>query len=314
MAQAALKFGGISPGTSDKASPSISNTGRILLHFSFKPANDNSSGDLDKLFEILHEDADLLIINKPADLVCHPTKGDVYSSLISRVRLHLGPDAQPRLINRLDRETSGVTVVAKNPASAGELGTLWAARLVEKEYLAIVRGHPVETNGWIEAALGKDLRSAVAIKDGVRADGLPARTEFRVERKFVRTTHPRTAVPPPHASPETAGTPGQAFSLLRVIPHTGRKHQIRIHLAYRGHPIVGDKLYGGDESFYLALVERRLTPEQRERLLLPHQALHARVVRFAWRGRTWEFGCEPEPWFRDFLGGPPTSPEPARGR
>ena len=72
------------------------------------------------LFDIVHEDDDLLAINKPADLVCHPTKGDVYSSLVSRVRLHLGPESQPQLINRLDRETSGLVLVAKNSESARE--------------------------------------------------------------------------------------------------------------------------------------------------------------------------------------------------
>jgi 23S rRNA pseudouridine1911/1915/1917 synthase len=96
---------------------------------------------LDKLFDIIHEDADLLVLNKPADLVCHPTKGDEYSSLISRVRLYLGAASEPRLVNRLDRETSGVTVVAKNVAVAGELGKLWESRGVEKEYVAIVHGH-----------------------------------------------------------------------------------------------------------------------------------------------------------------------------
>src|SRR6187549_2792712 len=140
--------------------------------------NDSSAVRVDKLFDIIHEDADLLDINKPADLVCHPTKGDEYSSLISRVRLHLGADSKPHLVNRLDRETSGVTVVAKSAAAAGELGKLWETRTVEKEYLAIVHGHVREEHGLIDASLGKEESSVVAIKDCVRPDGTPAQTEF----------------------------------------------------------------------------------------------------------------------------------------
>ena len=361
---------------------------------------------MNNLFAILHEDADLLVINKPAGLVCHPTKGDEFSSLISRVRLYLngapapvlhspcppkllpsegwigeagsGPalaaaqpstlnsqpstlnsqpstSVSPHLINRLDRETSGIVIVAKNSDAAGELGKIWEARAVEKEYLAIVHGHVRDDHGLIDAPLGKDERSIVAVKDCVRPDGAPSQTEFRVERRYsvgvqasacssgtlkrelqqitpsafdpsarrlVSAKHcedgsvKETARPSSSNSenrergreplgeiglPSTLNSQPSTFSLLRLTPRTGRKHQIRIHLAHLGHPIVGDKLYGGDEDLYLALVENRLTPEQLARLILPHQALHACAVRFLWRGQPVEFSCDPEPWFADFL-------------
>ncbi len=258
---------------------------------------------MDKLFDIIHEDAALLVINKPADLVCHPTKGDEYSSLISRVRLYLGADSKPHLVNRLDRETSGVTLVAKTAVVAGELGRLWETRVVEKEYLAIVHGDVREGHGLIDAPLGKDECSVVAIKDCVRADGVAAQTEFWVERRFVRSEPLTPALSPSDGAREGEATQTPKFTLLRLRPRTGRKHQIRIHLAHLGHPIVGDKIYGGDADLYLALVERRLTEEQRARLILPNHALHASALRFEWRGKPVEFRCEPEPWFRDFVAG-----------
>lgn len=238
---------------------------------------------MERLFEIIDENDELLVLNKPAGLVCHPTKGDAWSSLISRVRLHLGTESHPHLINRLDRETSGVVVVAKTDPAARVLRKAWESRTVEKEYLAIVHGHVREPNGLIDAALGPDTASRVAIKDCVRPDGSAAQTEFQVERRFARAEGP--------------------FTLLRVKPRTGRKHQIRIHLAHLGHPIVGDKLYGGDEDLYLALVEDRLTEAQRRKLILPHHALHASEVRFAWHGEARSFQARPEPWFVEFASG-----------
>src|ERR1017187_3711792 len=163
---------------------------------------------VEKLFDLVREDNELLVINKPAGLVCHPTKTDEHSSLIGRVRLHLGNSVRPHLVNRLDRETSGIVIVAKNPETAGELGKLLESRAIEKEYLAIVHGDVRDEHGIINAPLGKDERSSVAIKDCVRTDGAAAQTEFWVERRFKRAE--------------------EQFTLLRVMPRTGRKHQIRI--------------------------------------------------------------------------------------
>lgn len=200
--------------------------------------------------------------------------------MISRARIHLGPNSKPHLIHRLDRETSGLVVVAKNSTVAGELGKSLESRNVAKEYLAIVHGHVKEDSGVIDAPIGKDEQSEVAVKDCVRSDGMLSRTEFAVKRRL-ENAH------------------GQ-FSLLRITPHTGRKHQIRIHLQYIGHPIVGDKLYGLDERFYLALVKGCLTDEDQRKLILPFQALHAAKLQFPFRGEEKNFRAEPEKWFVEF--------------
>jgi 23S rRNA pseudouridine1911/1915/1917 synthase len=298
---------------------------------------------LEKLFDIIFEDADLLVVNKPAGLVCHPTKNGEMSSLIGRARLYLESSsrresahsskleksqskltfaAAPHLVNRLDRETSGVVIIAKNSAAAGELGKILESRAIEKEYLAIVHGHVRENSGLIDALLGKDEHSIVAVKDCVRPDGAPSQTEFFVERRFQKTVSreerdvregiPEKIDPSPPSRPsrdipelKTQNSKlkieRQPFTLLRIFPRTGRKHQIRIHLAHIGHPVVGDKLYGGDEDIYMALVQNRLTDAQRAKLIFENQALHARSLKFLRRGRPVEFSCEPGPWFTDFF-------------
>ena len=235
---------------------------------------------LDQLFPIIYEDDSLLVLHKPAGLVCHPTKGDVYSSLISRVRLYLGEANEGQMINRLDRETSGVVLIAKNKETARSLRLQWEAREVVKIYHAISYGWPKEDSFSVEKPLGKDIESEVAIKDCVRRDGSPSFTGFRVLKRFEKNR--------------------SKFALLEVCPRTGRKHQIRIHLQHLGHSIVGDKLYGLDEQFYLDLVYGRLTDDQRKQLLLPFHALHAHSVTLTYQDQKRTFASEAEDWFRSF--------------
>lgn len=236
----------------------------------------------DRLFQIIHEEDELLVVNKPAGLVCHPTKTDALSSLISRVRLYLGPKYSPHLINRLDRETSGITLIAKTAEAAKKLRNTFVERDVQKVYAAVIHGWPIAQEGWIDAPLGRDVTSRIAIKDCVRSDGAPSFTRYRVLKRFKHSSG--------------------ALSFLEVVPLTGRKHQIRIHLSHLGHPIVGDKIYGGDEDAYLNFVRGSLTDAQRLNLITPHHALHAGEIEFPWRDQRLRFEVQPESWFVELIG------------
>jgi len=197
---------------------------------------------------IIRDDDRLLVVNKPGDVVCHPSKHGPWSSLVGAAREHTGLGTI-HLVFRLDRETSGVVVLAKNPALAARLQTAMQERRVGKTYLAILTG---EFDGarTVDQPLGDDMASPIFIKSAVRADGQPAVTRFE-------------------ALSRSAG-----FTLARVTTETGRKHQIRAHAQWLGHPVVGDKIYGPDARLYLDFIDGGWTPGLEARLLLARQALH----------------------------------------
>ena len=209
---------------------------------------------------LLFEDRHLLAVDKPPGIPVHPGGRLLEDTVITRLHARFGVGAPglepeervvPKLCHRLDLETSGVLLVAKSDAVAAEMGRQMRSRETRKEYLAIVHGVVRDDGFVIDAPLGDHPASRVGNRRAVVPGGRPARTGVKVERRW------------------------RDFTLLRCRLFTGRRHQIRCHLHHVGHPIVGDKVYGLDEEFFLAYYEARLDPTLLRRLLLPRQALHA---------------------------------------
>jgi len=208
-------------------------------------------------------------VDKPGGMVCHSAPRPEYGSLAEWLRDHGIPT--PRMVNRLDRETSGLVVVAKTEPAATTLGKAVLRREIEKQYLAICWGHFKEPSGVIDQPIAVGKGGMVYTKrvvDG--AAGKPSVTEFEVEKTLC----------PALVSPKVGGGPGHGFTVVRLRPRTGRAHQLRVHLAWFGHPIVGDKVYGPDETLYLQFIEHGVTESMLKTLLLPRHALHAAAVSF----------------------------------
>ncbi len=218
-----------------------------------------------------------MVVNKPPFLLIHPTKPNGAPTLWKQLRellaFEIASGGQVSIVNRLDRETSGLVLVAKTAAAARDFGLLMQRHSLRKEYLAIVWGWPEWEHKLVDAPLdrqGKHQDSVIWLKQMIHAAGASAQTEFFVERRFKRSACTEGC-----GFYEISFGPHQKFSLIRAIPRTGRTHQIRVHLASIGHPIVGDKIYGPDEQLYLRFIETGWTHELEQRLLLPRHALHS---------------------------------------
>lgn len=218
-------------------------------------------------FWIVAEQEDFIVVEKPPFLLVHPSKPTgartLWGELKHLLAFEVANGGQVSIVNRLDRETSGLVLVAKNSAAARRFGLMMQEQRIAKEYLAIVWGSPIWDSRLVEAPLarqGAHESSLIWLKQAIHPAGAPARTDFQVERRM------------------TSATTGDRFSIIRAVPRTGRTHQIRVHLASLGHPIVGDKIYGPDEKLYLQFIETGWTPELARELLLPRHALHSATL------------------------------------
>ena len=218
-------------------------------------------------FRVVAEGTDWMVVDKPAGLLTHPTRPDgtptLWDGLRELLAYELANRGQVSIVTRLDRETSGLVLLALTRSAARRLGLAMQRGQIGKEYLAIVRGWPDWDETTIDAPIlrrGEVEESPIWLQRCIDARGAAAVTAVVVERRFERKEG--------------------RFALVRAMPRTGRTHQIRVHLAHAGFPLVGDKIYGGREAAYLEFIGTGWTEKLAAELLLPRHALHACALEF----------------------------------
>jgi 23S rRNA pseudouridine1911/1915/1917 synthase len=228
---------------------------------------------------IIYEDEQLLVVNKPGDVVCHPSKAGPWSSLVGALREYARLPTV-HLVFRLDRETSGVVVLAKNVRTASRLQVAMQERKVGKGYLAILTGKLAQAVT-VDQPLGDDVTSPVFVKSAVveAGAGQPAVTHFSpIAWSAAAGGAGGAKANGDQGANHGRDARGTGFTLAHIVTETGRKHQIRAHAQWLGHALVGDKIYGPDARCYLDFIDRGWTEELAAKLLLPRQALHCAEI------------------------------------
>jgi 23S rRNA pseudouridine1911/1915/1917 synthase len=219
--------------------------------------------------QVVYEHNDWVVVEKTPDILVHPTRPDGQATLLDFAQKAY-PHDRLCIINRLDRETSGLVLFGRNSKAVSALGKMTMSREIQKRYVAIVSGR-TPGEGTIELRIdrvGKRETSRIYLKQGVNPEGYPAITHYRtIESRM----HPGAG----------------EVSMVELELATGRLHQIRVHMSAIGHPLIGDKIYGPDESCYLEFIEDGWTQRIASILHMRRHALHAYFLQFGWGSRTY---------------------------